>query len=161
MSNLKQVLQFKIDSMARLGLADPRYMAIERFVMEHGVLKRGRKLPKPYRVGRMKECFRNAAMLSLDNRDLVYTEGFAWRDGLPIDFRHAWVEDPCGQVIDITWRKTTEKEEYLGVQIPRDVLVKNIVKTKYASVFWRGELELPNLKILPKILAATKIETTG
>lgn len=147
---LRQMLDFKIQALKTFG-KDPRHAAVESFIIEHAVLKRGKPKPKRIKFGKQGECFKNAAELALNNRDLIYVEGYAGRPNLPLEFRHAWLEDPFGDVIDVTWRDVSEKEEYMGVQIPADFLLKNVIKTKYYSVLWTGPLDIPNFDTIHRL----------
>ena len=153
MSILKEILQFKIDAVTSF-IKDPRAAAIEKFVMRFGILRHGRPLPKGYRKGTIKMCYRNTTNLVLNKRDLTYYEGYALRKGLPIEMRHAWAVDKAGAVVDVTWRDTSDAEEYLGVPIPVDMMLEHQCLTGYYSVLWAGMLETPNWDILPKLEAA-------
>lgn len=147
-SHLTKKLEFKIHSMKILG-ADPRCVFVEQFVMDHASLRHGRPLGKPYEYGPQKECFSNAARLALDHPyALTYAEGYAGREDLPIEFRHAWCVDRDGLVVDPTWRGVTERDEYLGVQIPLQMLLEIQTRTEQYGVLWTGPLDVPNFEVI-------------
>ena len=97
------------------------------------ILKNGRAFEKSpssdrVRMGRPRECFRNAANLALRKPDLyTYVEGYAVNKWVPIrPAAHAWCIDPQSFVIDPTWDEGTE---YFGVVFRHDYL-RRILKGK-------------------------------
>ena len=161
MVDVKAMLEFKVKAIEQFHKLDQRHMAIERFILKHAPIKNGQPLPKPYRRGRVKQCFGNATRLVERYPELFYVEGFAARHDLPIEFRHAWCEDCDGNVIDPTWRGVCNKDLYMGIPIPEDLHRKLMLKNNCYSVFWIGDLELPNWEFLPELEQLLKDVETG
>lgn len=100
-------------------------------------------LLRGYRLGKVKECFYNAANLVLFNNDdeLRYVEGIAYSGLIPTP--HAWAIDIDNRVIDNTWRTRgkygcePEKKAYFGIIVPTDELRKEILRTKIWGMFWK------------------------
>lgn len=101
------------------------------------VAKGWRKRRRP----KMKECFYNAQMFVVGETGEYY-EGYCF-DGL-LPFHHAWVVMD-GKVIDFTLEardrslkrqkieKTSSDPAYLGVFVPKQAIIANIVKTGVAE----------------------------
>lgn len=106
------------------------YFPIERFTLAHGKVHIAQPLPPQYKRGRMKECFRNAALLATRSRLLCYAEGIAFRY---IPIHHAWCVDKAGRVIDPTWDNPMQAE-YMGVEIPTAMLNAEIRLNGYWGV---------------------------
>jgi len=78
---------------------------------------------------RFKGCYYNAQMLTLDNKELKYYEGWGVTKmiGFPLD--HGFnVAD--GKVIDISW---PDGIEYFGVEIPADFIRTEMLRTEIAG----------------------------
>ena len=71
------------------------YDSFQDLVLREGQLFIPTKKPKGIKLGKVKECYRNASLLALENEDFFYAEGY---EGLP--FEHAWVVNRDGVVID-------------------------------------------------------------
>lgn len=102
-------------------------------------MKRARPVDLPFGIDVMeaKQCFYNAAMLSLENDDLYYTEGYASGFGLFVE--HAWVQNAQGDVIDPTWAGINNADEeavYIGIPWTREAYATHTVrKGSWPSVF--------------------------
>lgn len=83
-----------------------------------------------------KLCFMNAALAS-QRYGLIYVEGFATLDGLPIPIHHAWCVTEDGGIIDYTW--DTPGDSYFGVPFDQAFVVDCALTSKY----W-GILDNPN-----------------
>lgn len=149
-NHLIEKLEFKVRSLRTLNM-DPRHAAVEEFVLKYGTVRVGRTLPKGYRFGPLKQCFMNAYRLADRNTSLRYVEGFASRSDLPIEFRHAWCEDEHGNVIDPTWRKTTEQDLYMGVRISRKMRHTVTNGHGHYGVLWVPPWDAPNFDLLPTL----------
>lgn len=136
-----EMLRFKIDSIRQLG-GHPGCVAVEEFLLEQGALWLGRSLPSYYRPMTPKQCFDNAGRLSVET-GMTYVEGFAARGDLPMAFRHAWLIDD-NQVVDPTWRDTDLGTEYLGIRVPRKLLLSEAMRNEHYGVLWSGPLDSPN-----------------
>ena len=100
--------------------------------MEDFVLKNGKFYPiskRKVKLGRIKECFSNAAKLAIDDSSLIYCEGYFLSKKLPIPIYHAWVIDREGKVIDNTIR--VQKDEgtrlYYGVEFSTEYLCATVL----------------------------------
>lgn len=84
-----------------------------------------------------RECFCNATKLVQYDPSLVYVEGFALPDGIPIAIHHAWVMDQNGDMIDPTW--STAGTEYFGVPFLHEYHLKAMAASEMYSILdnWR------------------------
>lgn len=88
------------------GLA---YRGPADFVLRHGTLKHGTKLPDDAPHGMERACYYNALLGSLAF-GWAYIEGFAVHpavrgdEGRAVPIAHAWNENANGEVFDLTWR---------------------------------------------------------
>ena len=90
-------------------------------------------------VGQPRECFLNAYRVAIDEPDLLYTEGYGLRFGIPMD--HAWLtHTSTGQIVDPTWAGAVdqfgevESVAYLGVKFSTRFIVERSRITGYPSV---------------------------
>lgn len=98
------------------------FVSIYDFVLRLGKSYEYAKLSKKYPVMTPKHCFENAAELSFKH-NLVYVEGYALIDNMPLLIHHAWCCKPGSNVvIDPT---TTNLREYYGVPFQRSVVEEN------------------------------------
>lgn len=118
----------------------------EQFILESGhpyVVN-----PKTYEGPRdpMHECYRNATLATLKNKDRTYVEGYITVHGVPVE--HAWTVDEKGQVYDSTISPDMNIGGYFGVPFKRDyVLASGLVNKKY------GLLGQESSKTLQPLLA--------
>lgn len=134
MRELTEIEQL-LDRMARLA---PDQSSISKFILEFGQCFAGQPLPPGIEKGHLKECYSNAAALALkDDADAIYAEGYAYNSELQSPFLHAWCVQGA-RVIDNTLRHP-EDYEYLGVLIPKKILIENLRETGTYGVF-AGEL---------------------
>jgi hypothetical protein len=121
------------------------------------VLKNGRewqsipaRLPDGVKCGRMKDCFRNAALLALGwhRNTYIYCEGYAV-SVIPVP--HAWCVDLKGNVIDVTWNNGSAiGSEYYGIAIKSLYLQEFLMKTKRYGLIDAWDARWPMLKDDPK-----------
>lgn len=105
----------------------------EQFLLTHGMeFTSDGIIPSKLRMGRMKECFRNSATVSVEWEDLCYCEGLAYRPGL-IPVLHAWLVNSKGNVIDLTW-KDAKDCEYYGVPFLRRYVLRSMCESGYYGV---------------------------
>lgn len=89
------------------------------------------------RIGANKECFKNAARVTLNRADVFYAEGYAVDlVGVPIPIAHAWLVNSRGQVIDPTWTDASDCA-YFGV-VFRKAFVCRMIASRPS---WSGILE--------------------
>ena len=72
------------------------------FVLEYGYWYDPLPLPDDIEQGTLQECFTNAFNLALDNKSLIYCEGFVLSRTKETLIHHAWVTDGTGRAIDNT-----------------------------------------------------------
>lgn len=122
------------------ALASINHPAImERFVLRNGTRYEPRRKPAGFRLGPIKECFKNSAKLAL-SRGLDYVEGFAHSGLISLPIYHAWCVDADGGIVDVTWR--TPGESYIGVVIPRQDLERELVRTRVYGVLDPGMINV-------------------
>lgn len=110
------------------------YPSMASLVLAHGTLWSADE--KTFRGRRMtiKQCFKNAANMVIQNNNLVYCEGYAYASDLPIAVEHAWVLQD-GNVIDPTLRpRPGVNYVYYGIQIKYDYLAKQLVKNRVYGI---------------------------
>lgn len=90
----------------------------ERFVLKYGYEFSGAiELPSHVQRGEMKLCFGNAALMALAfPEEFIYTEGYAYQEGIPITLAHGWLTNRQGQVVDPTWG-IDKHVDYFGVLV--------------------------------------------
>lgn len=122
---------------------------VSRYMSEHGQAFESAPLPAGVKRGEQGLCYQNATRLIMDDEDLQYAEGVAYKHGLPQDFgfMHAWAVTKDGKVVDNTW-PDPEKNRYFGVIYPRDKYLAHIVRTRYYGVL--GNEGINARKILKK-----------
>lgn len=131
------------------------YSGIHDFVLQHG--KPMERIDFPIRLRTPKQCFMNAAHLTLDKRytrlKFLYCEGFAL--GV-IPVQHAWnlvfVEGKW-RVVDPTWERGVE---YFGIAFKTDYLCRALRQQGHYGLIdaWRDKW--PLLRIPPEKAAQWK-----
>jgi hypothetical protein len=116
------------------GVAGPR--SYENVVLKAGQTYTPQELPKGYKKGRPRECYKNAYELSQSDPDLTYVEGFATPDFMPLPIQHAWCADSDGNVIDNTWKSAGNS--YIGVPFDNDFINKVALETETYGVLDYG-----------------------
>ncbi len=112
------------------------------FIKEHAQYWTPQKLPRKYRAGVVKECFKNAFDLVMADQELTYVEGLAF--GI-IPTEHAWVIDKSGNVIDNTWNDPSYCV-YLGIPFDFDYIAKTIVERGYYGIIMDWQRGFPLMK---------------
>ncbi len=98
----------------------------QRFVLDYGWLYEPVPLPKHIVPGIAEQCFRNAVELTIDDRSLIYCEGFALLKECSLPILHAWVTDGQGAAIDNTWPEPAVA--YAGVPFKSLFVTATVVK---------------------------------
>ena len=129
------------------------YFCFEEFVLRNGQFFKSQISPKSLKRGRMKECYRNALMLMLDNPSYFYIEGYA--AGI-IPAMHAWCVDKKGNVIDPTW---PDGKEYFGVIFKRSYALEQAIKNGRVGLIDNWQAEWPLLRLEPSIWKETLNKT--
>lgn len=128
MRTIREFLRATAEIQARNGRAFCGYLSTDDFLLRNGrEFPRAAELPRGLRMMTPKECFRNAAMVALRRRGLVYCEGYAMTELIPLPLPHAWLLDAHGCVADPTWE---DGYEYFGVAIARDFLKRVLSESR-------------------------------
>lgn len=95
-----------------------------------------------------RQCYYNSQIVATADptRTLVYTEGYAFNQGIP--YAHGWL-DLHGKVVDLTWRTSTpshqgrlrdrivgvipEGWQYIGIGFDTEDLIRRLVNTGLAA----------------------------
>lgn len=120
--DLRDMLSQFVAGWQRIGAA----AVLERFALRNGSGFAGAALPPSCERGVSKQCFMNAARLSLYER-FTYCEGFTCDERLPFPVHHAWCLDDAGRVIDNTL-KHPERFAYWGVTFTKAELMAHMLK---------------------------------
>ncbi len=115
---------------------DKRMLVLERFVLCHGRDYTAQELPDEFVRMEQGQCFKNAAIMAMDDDALTYVEGFGLKPSL-IPLYHAWCATADGMVIENTW-EYEPGTEYIGVPIPLKTLRKIITKNGRYGAFDTG-----------------------
>ena len=120
MSEIKEFLTNELKSLEHFNSSEhiSKYRSVGHFVLENGRPWIPKKKPTEFKWRELKNCFGNATLLSMENDELAYCEGFAMHEYFPL--LHAWCLTPDGEVIDTTWRHLGV--EYYGIAIKPDYL---------------------------------------
>ena len=100
--------------------ASAPYDRMKEFALKHGIEFKGQNLPKRYRHGEMKACYKNSALMSF-RHNLIYVEGYASASNCHHSTLHAWCINELGEVFDRTWPYTS-LNTYYGVSIKREYI---------------------------------------
>ncbi len=115
---------------------DFHYRGVGDFLLQHGRFFLPQPLARPELRGRIKQCFANATMASINGsrpgRRLHYIEGYAT---LIIPTHHAWCADDDGNAYEVTWPEVGSA--YLGIAFPPRVIHRGP-----ALDDWKGGYEL-------------------
>jgi hypothetical protein len=109
--------------------------SIERFVLENGMYFKPAPLPKGIPHGDVHNCFENAFVLAVKNKEkYFYCEGYASTGLLPT--LHAWVVDSKSRVLDPTWAPdgTNKRMEYYGIPFDWDYITKQFKNMKHFGI---------------------------
>jgi len=127
--DLRKLLNFKAEASRHFGSV----AIIEEFLLRNGRFWPG--APYSGKRGVMKECFKNAFELALENPSLRYVEGKALRLTLGIEVDHAWCVTEDDVVVDCTWDRP-EEGVYFGYKFETEAVRQKILKSRFYSMFW-------------------------
>ncbi|WP_404870951.1 hypothetical protein ACI1MP_37500 (plasmid) [Kitasatospora griseola] len=99
-------------------LAGWAHQSVYELVLAHGRWCTPAPLPAGIWPLAEQECFANAADTEAAHPGLLYTEGFAMVEGLPMALAHAWCTTADGDVVDPTWTDLPGAA-YLGIPLAR------------------------------------------
>jgi hypothetical protein len=146
MNNIEKYLKISIKFAKKCNRSKiGSYTCIEEFVYRNGQLFTNIIFPENLIIGKMKECYKNAALLCMENKNYFYVEGYAC--GI-IPVMHAWCIDKDKNVIDPTWN---DGGEYFGIIIKKRFLMDSLVKKRVFGLIddWSNGWEL--LRLNPEI----------
>lgn len=120
---------------------------LQRFVLKHGQAFFGVKRPRGKRRRTAKQCFRNAALLTMERPSLyTYYEGYAMDNNIEFPFLHAWnVNIETNEVVDLTLRNP-ENYQYLGIEFSEEIVARELVKNQVYGLLDIGILNVPLLR---------------
>ena len=128
LSQLKQYLQDRADLIRKLhSKPDCQYAGFEELVLDCGTTMEAKPLPKNIKRGLPKCCYWNSQQLAFKRKSLIYVEGYALAEDVPMAVAHAWLLTPEGYAIDPTWE--TPGICYLGVPFSTE-WVKSVLKER-------------------------------
>jgi hypothetical protein len=128
LSQLKQYLQDRADLIRKLhSKPDCQYAGFEELVLDCGTTMEAKPLPKNIKRGLPKCCYWNSQQLAFKRKSLIYVEGYALAEDVPMAVAHAWLLTPEGYAIDPTWE--TPGICYLGVPFSTE-WVKSVLKAR-------------------------------
>ena len=116
------------------GVGHPNLL--DAFLTRNAALQRGEPLPKRVKRMQMKQCFANAAQLSLEH-GWLYVEGYASSGKLGIPLLHAWNVTKDGKLVDATWDEP-ETSEYFGVAFNKTDMSRWLVKLGHYGLLDTG-----------------------
>lgn len=106
----------------------------EDLLLEHGREWTPAKLPPGMERGQPKMCFMESSHLAIREfgrrNGLVYCEGYAISDVVPIPLEHAWCVTKSGHVVDTVWDNPQECH-YFGIPFRTDFLKMILLKSKH------------------------------
>jgi predicted ABC-type ATPase len=92
----------------------------------------------------MHECYKNATLAALSNKDRAYVEGYVVVHGVPIE--HAWTVDKTGQIYDSTINPDQGISGYFGIPFKKDyVLAAGLLNKKYGLLGFESRKTLEPL----------------
>lgn len=111
-----------------------RYKSHQRLILETGKPFLKRVDPAPFQ-GKPKNCFQNCFEALLEFPELIYCEGYATDDSLPIAVLHAWLVNDEFEVIDPTWSDCNyDVCTYFGVAFNYEFVMDFAIKTKHYGI---------------------------
>lgn len=111
---LKSFLEQQTQLMRKIqSNPDWKYRGFEELILDCGIEMKYSPLPKNIDPGLPKSCYYNCFEILRKNLDLIYCEGYALNEELPLPLAHAWLVNNHGEVIDPTWNESSTV--YLGI----------------------------------------------
>ncbi len=117
-----------------------KYSCFEDFILRNG--KEFKVSKEKIKLGKIRECFRNAFYLADNGGKYVYVEGYATTKGNPLPVLHAWCINQDSEVVDPTWE---DGDEYFGTSFDLNYVRKVILKRKKFGVLDNYEMRFPLL----------------
>ena len=127
----RRFLESWADAFSRQAVAGGQFAAYTSeadFILKNGQPFYPAPLPRGVRMGRPRECFRNAATFALRKPNLyTYVEGYAVNRWIAMHtVAHAWCVGTDNYAVDPTWDEGTE---YFGVPFRHDY-VRRVLKSR-------------------------------
>jgi hypothetical protein len=118
LSQLKTLLQERVELMRRYARPDRKYCCFEELVLDCGVAMVATSKPPKLKRGLPKSCYYNAQKIAFGGRGLTYVEGYALSADISMAISHAWLANDKGEAIDPTWEPPGVA--YLGIPFSTD-----------------------------------------
>lgn len=113
LSQLKSLLQQRVEQMRRYARPERKYCCFEELVLDSGVVMVAATKPPKLKQGLPKSCYYNAQKIAFGRKGLTYVEGFALSADIPMAIAHGWLMNDKGEAIDPTWEPPGVA--YLGI----------------------------------------------
>jgi hypothetical protein len=141
----RRFLESWADAFNRQALAGGQfatYTSEADFILKNGRPYEAAALPRGIRMGRPRECFRNAATLALRKPNLyTYVEGYAVNRWIAMHtVAHAWCVGSDNYAVDPTWDEGTE---YFGVAFRHDYLRRVLKSRRDYGLIDNPEMDFP------------------
>lgn len=141
----RRFLESWADAFNRQAVAGEQFAAYTSeadFILKNGRPFEAGALPRGIRMGRPRECFRNAATLALRKPNLyTYVEGYAVNRWVAMHtVAHAWCVGPDNYAVDPTWDEGTE---YFGVAFRHDHLRRVLKSRRDYGLIDNPEMDFP------------------
>ena len=157
-TGLKEYLTSMVEMVRQMrskDALDHPYFCVEDFILANGRYFFNISDDEEFLLnnkGEAKQCFANSQRYLVAGStnsfmlsdELLYTEGFAIADDVPIPLYHAWLtRKGTMEVIDLTWKKGIE---YFGVIFPTALVLNKVLeRERYAPLVDDWENDFPFL----------------
>lgn len=135
LSQLKTLLQERVELMRGYARPDRRYCCFEELILDGGVAMVAATKPPKLKQGLPKSCYYNAQQLAFKRKSLTYIEGYAIPYSVMLPIAHGWLLNEKGEAIDPTWDKPGVA--YLGIPL----------KTEWVKAFLKARQRDDDLSI--------------
>lgn len=113
------------------------YRCLEDFLLRNGRYFTAGPKPPEVPWGMLKQCYRNATSLAVDDPRYTYVEGYAFSGIVAV--QHAWVVTGEGVVVDNTWKPSSfalplEQWVYFGIPFRERYLRETVLRNERYGV---------------------------